>query len=201
LRDLEFYSMGESSGASGESLGSTSASLLERVKARDEDAWRRLVRLYAPFVLYWCRQAGLQEADRADLSQEVFNSVARHIADFRRKRPDDTFRGWLRTVTRSKLREHFRRHACRSEGAGGSDAYQRLLSIPEEATMSDDDSLADEDILLLRQALTLIHTDFEERTWQAFWRTTADGLPTYTVAEELGMTPAAGPLVCADVQR
>jgi len=67
-----------------ESLGSTSSSLLDRVKAHDSDAWRRLVRLYGRLVLHGCRTSGLQPADRADVFQEVFRSVAGHIDDFRR---------------------------------------------------------------------------------------------------------------------
>ena len=38
-----------------ESAGSTSPSLLVRVKARDQEAWRRLVRLYGPLVAFWRR--------------------------------------------------------------------------------------------------------------------------------------------------
>ncbi len=33
--------------------------------------------------------------------------------------------------------------------------------------------------------------EFEARTWQAFWKTGVEGLPTGDVAEELGMSPGA----------
>src|SRR5205809_698068 len=61
----------------------TSSSLLLGLKAQERMAWVRLVRLYAPLVYYWCRQAGLQAADAADLGQEVFVAVARRIAEYR----------------------------------------------------------------------------------------------------------------------
>jgi Transposase IS66 family len=39
--------------------------------------------------------------------QEVFQTVARGIAGFRRDRPGDSFRGWLYTSTRSRLLDHY----------------------------------------------------------------------------------------------
>ena len=46
--------------------------LLAKVKCREPDAWRRLVELYALLIYRWCRSAGLQPTDAADVSQEVF---------------------------------------------------------------------------------------------------------------------------------
>jgi RNA polymerase sigma-70 factor (ECF subfamily) len=183
--------MSESVDKSSESLGSTSSDLLERVRARDEDAWRRLVQLYGPLVLHWCRRFGLQEADRSDVFQDVFRAVARHVADFRRERPTDTFRGWLHKVAQSKLREHFRRHGCNPDAVGGSSVYQRLLAVPDTASGSDDQPLSNDDAVLLREVLRLLRSEFRDQTWQAFWRTTADGLPATVVAQELGMSPGA----------
>lgn len=38
----------------------------------------------------------------------------------------------------------------------------------------------------------MIHrSEFEPRSWQAFWRSAVDGIPTAVVAEELGVTAAA----------
>ena len=38
------------------SHGSTSRSLLIRARANDAEAWDRLVALYAPLVMHWCRR-------------------------------------------------------------------------------------------------------------------------------------------------
>ena len=75
-----------------ESANSTSLGLLERVKARDQSAWNRMVSLYSPLLDYWLGKAALQAADAADyVRQEVFLAVARKIADFRRDRDGDSF--------------------------------------------------------------------------------------------------------------
>jgi hypothetical protein len=74
-----------------------------RARARDASAWERLIALYEPLVCHWCRRAGLQEADAADVRQEVFLAVSRGLADFRRDGGAGTFRGWLRVITRNKV--------------------------------------------------------------------------------------------------
>jgi len=63
-------------------LSSTSTSLIDRVRARDGDAWARLARLYTPLVWGWARKSGLQASDAADVVQEVFLAVAGAIDNF-----------------------------------------------------------------------------------------------------------------------
>jgi len=158
---------------------STSVSLLDRVKDCEQDAWVRLVELYSPLIYLWCRQAGLQAADAADVRQDVFRAVARKIGDFRHDRPGDTFRGWLRTITRNRIRDFFssaRAAAGRGAGAGGSEALlnlQQVAQSPEKNETDADVSTRDEQSesrLLYRRAVELIRREFEERTWLAFWR-------------------------------
>jgi RNA polymerase sigma-70 factor (ECF subfamily) len=170
----------------------TSRSLLERVKADDAAAWERLVGLYAPLVLHWCRRWGLRDEDAADVFQEVFQAVATHIGGFHRERPGDTFRGWLHTITHNKVRDHHRRRGREPEGVGGTDALSRLAQVPAPAEPDEDaadHNRAERD--LFRRALELIRSEFAERTWQAFWRTAVDGRATQDVAAELAMTPGA----------
>ena len=166
---------------------SISSSLLARVKAREPDAWRRLVKLYGPVIYLWARQAGLQPDDAADVVQEVLGAVADKVEDFRRERTGDTFQGWLWTITRNKIRDHFRRVQDRPEARGGTDAQQRILQIPELPEPSSDDH-AEVGSRVARSALELIRAEFEDRTWRAFWRMAIDGCPAADVAEELGIS-------------
>ena len=167
----------------------TSRSLLDRVRANEPVAWDRLVTLYAPLVLHWCRQCELQESDAADVFQDVFQAVAAHIGTFRKERPGDTFRGWLRTIARNKVRDHFRRLGREPGGAGGTDAQQRLLQVPD-STPSEDESSVEEQGLFHR-ALELVRIEFTERTWQAFWRTAVEERSPGEVGPELAMSPGA----------
>jgi RNA polymerase sigma-70 factor (ECF subfamily) len=183
------------SGAGSLPSTATSRSLLDRVKGDDTAAWDRLVRLYAPLVFYWCRRWDLREEDRADIFQEIFLAVATHIADFRKDRPGDTFRGWLRTITRNKILDHFRRHGREPQATGGSDAAERIahLPAPSVASASEEESVAEDraEKALFYRGLDMIRGEFEPRTWQAFWKTTVDGRPPKDVGADLGMSPGA----------
>jgi RNA polymerase sigma-70 factor (ECF subfamily) len=166
--------------------------LLERVKVDDEAAWHRLIDLYAPLVYRWCRRDGLPEQDAADVFQDVFQSVATHIADFRKEKEGDTFRGWLRTITRNKVRDQFRKARREPSGEGGSEALTRLSALPEPIpTESDDSGEEQADRGLFDRALALIRSEFEPRTWQAFWLTTVEGRSPFDVSSELSMSPGA----------
>jgi RNA polymerase sigma-70 factor (ECF subfamily) len=171
------------------SLG-TSATLIGRVQVDDPAAWGRLVRLYGPLVEQWCRRWGLENHDTADVVQEVFKSVAVHVGDFRKRRAHDTFRGWLRVIARHKVVDHFRRLGREPAGVGGTEAQRRLSEVAAAPSGSSGVD-PNEEMFLFHRALDLIRRDFAERTWQAFWRTTVDGVPAPEVAAELSMTSGA----------
>jgi RNA polymerase sigma-70 factor (ECF subfamily) len=44
---------------------------------------------------------------------------------------------------------------------------------------------------LYRRALSVLQSEFETRTWQAFWRAAVDGQSPAEIAADLNMTPAA----------
>jgi RNA polymerase sigma-70 factor (ECF subfamily) len=177
----------------GSLAGSTSRSLLADARDADPSAWERVVRLYAPLVASWCRRWGMAEQDVGDLVQDVFSAVARHLDNFRKDRPGDTFRGWLLTITRNKVRDHIRRRAGEPTAAGGTEATRQLQQAPDpnlddELPDETDGALVDN---LLQRALESIRGDFQERTWQAFWHVVVEGRTAGDVANELEMTPGA----------
>src|SRR5436190_9175974 len=87
----------------------TSAGLLARLRDPDHGlAWDEFVDLYSPLLFYWARRIPLQDADAADLVQEVFAILVRELPAFEYDR-SRSFRGWLRTITLNKWREITRR--------------------------------------------------------------------------------------------
>jgi RNA polymerase sigma-70 factor (ECF subfamily) len=171
--------------------GSTSRSLLADAKLADPAAWERLVRLYAPLVASWCRRWGVAEQDVADLLQDVFSAVARNLDRFRKEQPSDTFRGWLATIARNKVRDHYRRRSQEPHGVGGTDASVRLQQVldPDAAVdlFEDGDDPAFSGVLL--RALDSIRGEFHDRTWQAFWGVAVEGRAAADVAADLDMRP------------
>jgi RNA polymerase sigma-70 factor (ECF subfamily) len=152
----------------------TSLSLLERVRSNDPDAWRRLIDLYRPLVLFWCTRGGVAIDDVEDVTQSVFAAAATSLGGFRRDRPSDTFRGWLRVVTRNQVSLHFRRNRDRVRAVGGSRAWQDLESVADPLAVAGEDEQAEVD-QLHRRAVEQVRGEFEERTWQAFWMTAIEG--------------------------
>ena len=57
--------------------------------------------------------------------------------------------------------------------------------------LAEEPSDADDIQSLMWRAMKQIEESFEAKTWQAFWRTTVDGLTTAVVAAELELSPAS----------
>jgi len=173
------------------SRDSTSTSLIARAKAGDTVAWHQLAEFYGPAVYRWARQAGLQDNDAADVMQEVFRDVARGLAGFRKERPEDSFRGWLWTIARNQLRRFFNQAAQQPNAAGGSDAHQQMQQAAE---MLNEESLPDESNVLasvVHRALQMIQSEFQDRTWQAFFRMTVAQHSAAEIAADLDMNEKA----------
>ncbi len=173
--------------------GSTSRSLLAGAKLDDPSAWERMVRLYAPLVASWCRRWGVAEQDVGDLLQDVFSAVASHLDRFRKEQPGDTFRGWMATIARNKVRDHFRRRAGEPAATGGTEAALHMQQIPDLNAIENVPALSDDPLFdeLLLKALESIRAEFHERTWQAFWRVAVDGRTALDVGADLNMKPGA----------
>jgi RNA polymerase sigma-70 factor (ECF subfamily) len=168
----------------------TPPSLLERMRANDPVAWQRLLALYRPLVLFWCGRGGLRGPDAEDVAQEVFAAAAAGLARFHRDQPGDTFRGWLRGITRNQVLLHFRKQQGKAQAEGGSAAWAQLQDVadPLAGPPEGEDGEVSQ---LYRRALEQVRSEFEERTWQAFWLTVVEGRAPTALADELGMSPAS----------
>jgi RNA polymerase sigma-70 factor (ECF subfamily) len=159
----------------------TSASLLAQARDGQACAWDRLVKLYSPLLHVWLNAAGLQPADRDDLTQRALEVLVRRLADFDHNGRTGAFRAWLRGITVNLLREHWR-------------------SRPTPATDSVLSQLADDggglsrvwdeqhDRHVLHALMEQVRPEFTESSWQAFRRVTLDGAAARDVAKELGVT-------------
>jgi RNA polymerase sigma-70 factor (ECF subfamily) len=172
--------------------------LIDRVRQRDAEAWKRFARLYTPLVYRWARQCDLQPSDAADVVQEVFAAVISNIDRFRSNEARSSLRGWLWTIARNQVRLYYRRRKNRPAAVGGSTAnrffheqpsdepsWQELVADEREPSGFDSHSS------LVHRAVGLIRQDFQPKTWQAFWRVVVEGRAATDVAEQLSMTPAA----------
>lgn len=112
----------------------TRASLLVQLRdGSNHGAWREFVRLYGPIVYGFARKRGLQDADAADLMQDVMRSVSGAIGRLDYDRRQGTFRGWLFTITRNKVFNFLSARRIRPQGSGDS-ATHRLLDTQADSS-------------------------------------------------------------------
>jgi RNA polymerase sigma-70 factor (ECF subfamily) len=170
----------------------TRLSLLVRLRdSRDEGAWSQFVELYAPLVFGFARKHGLQDADAADLTQDVLQAVSGGIRKLDYDPRRGSFRGWLFTVVRNKLRNFLAAQRRPGRGSGDSDTQQRLHELP--ARVDDQTAWWDQEYerRVFSWAAEQVRGAFQDSTWQAFWQTAVEGKTGPQVARALGLSVAA----------
>jgi RNA polymerase sigma-70 factor (ECF subfamily) len=170
----------------------TRLSLLVRLRdARDDGAWSQFVDLYAPLVFGFARKHGLQDADAADLTQDVLLAVSGGIRRLDYDPRRGSFRGWLFTVARNKLRNFLAALGRPGRATGDPDAQHRLQELPAR----DEDQAAwwdqEYEQRVFAWAAQQVRGAFQDSTWQAFWQTAVEGKAGPQVAQALGLTVAA----------
>jgi RNA polymerase sigma factor (sigma-70 family) len=170
----------------------THVSLLARLgDALDGEAWSRFVDLYAPPIYRFARGQGLQDADAADLTQDVLRSVS---SAFQRGAFDaalGSFRSWLFTVVRNRLRDVMTSPKRRERGAGDSATIDRLGEIPAPSADLAELWKLECERQMFAWAAEQVRPRFQSASWKAFWRTAVEGARGADVAQELGLTVAA----------
>jgi RNA polymerase sigma-70 factor (ECF subfamily) len=161
----------------------TSVSLLDRLRQPNEsDAWTRFVRLYTPLLYSWATRVGLQPQDASDLVQDILIILIEKLPEFRYD-PRQSFRGWLRTITRNKCLERLRQR-----GRSIASISESRLADLEQPDVADAFEEKDYQQYLVGRALELMRTDFEPTTWRACWEYVVSGRSAADVAKELGVT-------------
>jgi len=150
-------------------------------------AWADFVALYAPLVYGLARRHGLQDADAADLSQDVLRTVVQAAPRFAYDPARGSFRGWLFTVARNRIRRRALEGKRELPCEGSPEALEEQPAPAEEGAEWDREYQEH----LWHWAAEKVRGSFREATWQAFWRTAVEGRSPQEVAAELGLSPGA----------
>jgi RNA polymerase sigma factor (sigma-70 family) len=145
--------------------------------------------LYGELVYRFARRRGLQDADAADVTQIVFQAVSQEIRRLEYDRRKGTFRGWLLAVTRNHVNKYF-------SGVRGTNRplIQALDErVTDYAAQVQEANYWEQEYQLrvFRLAADRVRLEFEEASWQAFWRTAVEGHPAKAVGQCLGMSVGA----------
>src|SRR6478609_5363764 len=116
----------------------TRASLLVQLRTGSNHiAWQEFINLYGPVVYGFARKRGLQDADAADLMQDVMRSVSAAIVRVDYDRNRGSFRGWLFTITRNKIFSFLSARRIRPQGSGDTTTNRLLDSQPDASDGTD----------------------------------------------------------------
>lgn len=169
---------------------STRATLLLKIRdTSDSRSWMEFVHIYTPLLYAYALKAGLQDSDAADVAQETLSQVIRHIGRFEYQRDRGTFRGWLFTIARNGIRKHANRGKRMVRGSGDTDHQALLDQAP--SPNGEDPWEMEYQRRLFEMAAERIREEFRPATWQAFWRTSVEGIEASRVSEELRMSLGA----------
>jgi RNA polymerase sigma-70 factor (ECF subfamily) len=169
----------------------TRPSLLVRIRdAGDGQAWSQFVRVYSPLVYRYVRRRGLQDADAADVTQDVLRTVTRSIERFDYDRRKGSFRSWLMSVARTRLCDFLADRGRHATGSGETGVHRLLEEQPDAA---DEEEAWEQEYrrCLFDRAAEQVRNEFQDSTWQAFWQTNVKGKDTKQVARSLNMTVGA----------
>lgn len=164
----------------------TPATLLEQVRhAHNQAAWEQFVRLYTPLLLNLARRLRLQEADTADMVQEVFVALVQAMPHFQYDR-NRSFRAWLGTLAMNRWRDRMRKREAVPVGDHNSVWEGLIAADPSEAFEEKEYRTT-----LLSRALALVRPEFSPDIWGTFQLTVLAGIPPAEAARRLKTTPNA----------
>jgi RNA polymerase sigma-70 factor (ECF subfamily) len=167
----------------------THPSLLVRLRDPGDDlAWSEFVEIYTPLIHGLARRKGLQEADAADLAQEVFGAVARRIERYDPDPSKGSFRGWLSRIARNLILDSLAARRRRPQGSGDSQVGRLLDAQP--APSPEDTALFESECRrrLFAWAAERVREEVSEMAWRAFWMAGMEGKSAKDVAEAVGTT-------------
>lgn len=169
----------------------TRPSLLIRLRTPDDtEAWNQFIDLYAPLLYGFFRRRGLQDADAADVTQEALQGCASSLPNFDYDKQQGSFRSWLYAIARNKLADYLAKRERQQSGRGDTASFDLLNTV---ASPDDDLQRWEQEYRqrMFAWAAEQVRERVQESTWQAFWRTSIDGVSGAAVADELGMSVGA----------
>ena len=148
------------------------------------------MKLYGPIVYGFARKRGLQDADAADLMQDVMRSVSTAIGRLDYDRAQGTFRGWLFTITRNRIFNFLTARRHRPQ-ASGDTSTNRLLDSQPVTNDGADLWEVEYQRRLAALAMERVKKEFQQNTWQAFWLTAVEGIAAAEASRQIGLSTGA----------
>jgi RNA polymerase sigma factor (sigma-70 family) len=165
----------------------TSIAFVHSLRARDDNAWKRVLTktLWQAYAM-GC-EVGLRQHDCDELVQEILLAASDGIAKFEHNGERGALRAWLRAIARTKLIDKCRERGIRLDlPEGGTRAQKRLQQLPAPPDPVSELSSARERFpsYILRK----IQREFSPANWEAFSRVVVNGEDAADVARDMNLS-------------
>jgi RNA polymerase sigma-70 factor (ECF subfamily) len=142
-----------------------SSTLLTGARSANPNAWVMIVTRYSPKIMTWMLLAGVDSSDAPDLLQDVWRSVLMSLKNFRREKPDDTFRGWLRTIAQRRIADYFESRSQQPRNL----PLAQLESLQSQNLLTDEIAAnVSERVTLLQKYMQQVESEVKPNTWLVF---------------------------------
>ena len=166
----------------------TRQTLLLKIRdADDSRSWSEFVEIYTPLLYNFFMARGLNDADAADLGQEVMRSVARAIARFDYDPDKGSFRSWLYTIARNQLNNFFKKNARQPNSKDQTTISKIAHQLEDPESNMDVYWELEHRRRMFEWAAAQIRDHYEAKTWDAFERLALHNEDPGVVAESLNM--------------
>jgi RNA polymerase sigma-70 factor (ECF subfamily) len=166
----------------------TCQTLLLKIRdANDSRSWSEFVEIYTPLLYNYFMARGLNDADAADLGQEVMRSVAKAISRFDYDPGKGTFRSWLYTIARNKLNNFFKKSARQPQGLDQTTVLKVVNQLEDKEADMEVYWELEHRRLMFEWAASQIRNNYESQTWEAFERLALRNENPSVVAQNLNM--------------
>ncbi len=170
----------------------TRATLVYRLRDHaDNDAWNQFLDLYGQTIFQFVRSRGLQDADAADLVQEVFRRVGNAIGRLEYEKAKGGFRAWLFTITRNCLNTHYDKNKRVIPTLNDSSLGGGFGNIASTGDGLDERWEKEFQKQIMLQAIEIIKPATEQNTWAAFEMTAMQNVSADDAGQTLGMSRGA----------
>jgi len=161
------------------SIESTSQSLIQAAKMGDEQAREDLYLMYYRLVCHWCLEKGVRVHAIDDIVQDVYVALFEALPTFEH----NSFRGFLWTLTRNKIRDHFRREGwLEAVGSAITRLVDNVKSVPSASRRAEETEMKE----IIRGVADVVKRHSSERDFRACEMCTIEDMTGAQVAAILG---------------
>lgn len=174
-------------------VGSTSATLIVRLRDGDGMAWETFVKLYTPLVRVWCRWANrrldepLMRDDRKEIATLVIEKVQETLTKKKSTLEIRSLRAWLRRITENCIVDYVEKRNKRkpvwqlmSDTGHFKEPYNTGMSLD----LADDHA---EKIRFMRGVLDRLKLKFKKEHWEILLLAVVAGKSSEEIATIMNM--------------